>query len=356
VEIHQVLVGAVHGDAITNEAMQLQPLLRKLGSSEIYSRHVAGGLPSVRLLTDFPAPSPRAAEDVILFHSSIGEPSVDEFLRTRPERLVIRYHNITPASFFRQWEPAFAELLATGREQLAALRDRTTLAIGDSRFNEMELRALGFRHTASVPVLADLKGLLKATPQTPRSVPLPRRAVDPLVLFVGRIAPNKNQAALVQAFHVFKTYIEHDASLALVGGATSENYRRLLESYVRELALPDGVLAGAVSPGELATFYRRASVFVCLSLHEGFCVPLMEAMAFDTPIVALDSSAVGETLGDAGLLLDDASPTLVAEAIGLVLTNSALRQGLVDRGRRRLAELHPSRSGAAFMEQLRQVV
>jgi glycosyltransferase involved in cell wall biosynthesis len=291
-----------------------------------------------------------------LFHSSIGEPDIQAFLESRSERLVIRYHNITPPSFFEPFDPEFARLLGIGRADLAALRGRTALAIGDSKFNEQELRDLGFKHTAAVPVLSSLRDLLSVKPVLPRTVPLPRRHTDPMILFVGRIVPNKNQAALIQTFHVIKTYLEHDAYLGLVGGTSSARYRNLIDRYIKELALPDVTLAGAIPTAELATFYRRAGVFLCLSLHEGFCVPLMEAMAFDVPIVALDTSAVAETLGGAGLLLPEYSPTLAAEAVMSVLTDRSLRQELVQRGRHRLAELNPERSGAMFVEHLREVV
>ncbi len=177
-----------------------------------------------------------------------------------------------------------------------------------------------------------------------------------MLLFVGRVAPNKGHVSLLQAFHVLKTYRCFDARLWVVGGQSLARYSWELEQYRRELGLVDAYFAGPISTAGLAFAYRRADVLVCLSEHEGFCVPLVEAMAFDVPIVALARTAVPETLGGAGLLLDDPNPELVAEAVGRVIGDPSLRRTLVDRGRRRLAELNPQDSPDVFAEMLERIL
>ncbi|HEY8739519.1 MAG TPA: glycosyltransferase [Candidatus Dormibacteraeota bacterium] len=356
-EIHQVLVGAAFGDAITNEAIGLRAAIRAAFpgvASEIYAHHRQQNLPDIRPLSGYPA---RGATDAVLvFHSSIGEAAVGEFLAARDERVVVRYHNITPPEFFQPYAPEFAELLALGRRQLFGLRDRSALAIADSGYNQQELIDAGFKATVVVPIHADLAALKAARSEPPKSYPLARHEDEPVVLFVGRVAPNKGHVRLMQSFHVLKTYRQYEAHLWMVGGASQPLYSRLLDQYRRELGLTDTYFSGTVSVPELAYVYRRASVFLCLSEHEGFCVPLLEAMAFDVPIVALARAAVPETLGGAGLLIDGYSPEVVAEAVSTVIDDAAVRQALVERGRRRFAELAPERADEAFVAALRRVV
>jgi glycosyltransferase involved in cell wall biosynthesis len=105
-------------------------------------------------------------------------------------------------------------------------------------------------------------------------------------------------------------------------------------------------MAGSVPAGVLAAHYRAADAFVCLSDHEGFCVPLLEAMHHEVPIVAFASSAVPETLGGGGVVVDDKGPVTVAAAVHRVLGDQPLREALAAAGRARLAELSLERGRA----------
>ncbi|MDP9325312.1 MAG: glycosyltransferase, partial [Candidatus Dormibacteraeota bacterium] len=201
-----------------------------------------------------------------------------------------------------------------------------------------------------------LRALQAAPAERPTRIPPPRTEAEPVVLFVGRLAPNKGHVGLLQAFHVLKTYRHHDAHLWMPGGTSLPRYSWALEQYRRELGLNDAHFAGVVSTGGLANMYRRADVLLCLSEHEGFCVPLVEAMAFDVPIVALNRTAVPETLGGAGLLLDEDTPELVAEAVSNVITRPQLRDVLVERGRRRLHELRPQDAAEVFVDELERAI
>jgi glycosyltransferase involved in cell wall biosynthesis len=355
--VHQVLVGASFGDAITNEALGLQRAIRRRFpqvQSEIYACHRGPGIDNVRPLAEYP---PGGGDDTaMVFHSSIGEPVISDFLAARRERIVVRYHNITPPQWFEPYDPGFAQLLGLGRDQLLSLKKVAVVAIADSSFNEGELRAGGFQKTTVIPVHADLSELLAAVPAAPPRFPLPRSATDPVVLFVGRVAPNKGHVSLLRAFHVLKTYRHYDAHLWMAGGPALPRYSWALEQYRRELGLFDAYFAGTVSTQALAYMYRHADVLLCLSEHEGFCVPLVEAMAFDLPIVALARTAVPETLGGAGLLLDDPDPEVVAEAVSTVIAEPTVRSTLVERGRRRLAALNPQGAAEAFVGELERAL
>lgn len=352
-EVHQVLVSAVPGDAITNAALQLQPLLGQTGPSGVYARYIhpelEGRVDFVEAMLD--RPSPTVERDVIVYHASIGEASIVSALRERPERLVVKYHNISPAAAFRPYDDTFAALLETGREEVAALAPRAALALANSRYSAGELTAMGYHHVEVAPVLADWRRLTEAPvdPDVQRRVGAV--ADGPVVLFVGQLLPHKRPDFLVHAFHVLATYLRPDASLVLVGAARLPPYARALATDVAELNLRRVVTTGPVSDAELAAWYRRATVFVTASEHEGLCVPLIEAMAFGLPVVARDFAAVPETLGGAGVVLPaDGLPELAAEAVDRLIGDGALRDELTRRGRERLAVFDPAASLAAFRD------
>lgn len=342
-EIHQLLTVADYGDATTNEALEIQRYLSRHGTSHIFSAHPPDPrLKTVRPLHEYAQMASAGSErNVLLLHFSMGHPGLFEFVMNRPERLVMRYHNVTPPEMFQDYDITFAAELAASRRQVAELRDRVDLAIGVSTFNVRDLEGLGYRNTAVVPLILDLDRLLRVRPRRPR-FPVPHRAAGPLVLFVGRIAPNKGHPQLLQAFHVLKTYLRSDAHLVMVGSPHHVGYLLTLERFIQELHLPEIYMPGHITTAELVALYRRADVFLCLSDHEGFGVPLVESMAFGVPVIAKAAAAIPETVGDAAILLPDSSPALAAEAVDTVLRDSDLRRRLIAKGHRRVAALRPA--------------
>lgn len=353
--IDQVLVSASPGDAVTNAAFELRTLLRRRGPSDIHARYFDPTLASeVFPLERYESTSD---ENVLCFHASIGEPDVMAFLRGRGERLMVVYHNISPAASFRPYDARFAGLLDLGREDLAELADRPFLALAVSEYNAAELRALGYRDVRVSPLIVDLKRLTSIEPHAATLHHLQTTVKGPLALFVGQLLPHKRPDLLVQAFHVLVTYLEPDAQLVLAGPGRLWPYRQAVETFVHELNLAQVWIAGGVSDAELAAFFRRADVFVTASEHEGFCAPLLEAMAFDVPIVARAHAAIPETLGGAGVLLPpEDDPVLLAEAMAAVATDAVLADDLRARGRARLAAFDPERARALFLSHIEDAV
>jgi glycosyltransferase involved in cell wall biosynthesis len=355
VEIHQVLVGASAGDAITNEALQLQRLLQRAGPSEIFARYIGEGVEGIRFLEEYAGlDSARRGQNLLILHSSIGEPAVFDFLESRPERLVLRFHNITPPAMFERYDPPFARILEEGLRELTALRDRSVVALADSAFNAVSLKELGYRNIRVAPLLLDLDAFVNIPPEAIPMLSLPPTGT-PVILFVGRLAPSKGYHDLVKAFHVLKTYLHPEAQLWCVGGKAHGAYRAAVDRFVRELGLRDVVYPGAISDPQLAWVFRRADVYLSLSAHEGFGVPLLEAMAHGVPVVAWNNTAVGDTVGDAGILLSGPGPLEAAEAVHAVLEDARLRDELVARGRRRTAAFRGDRAGRIILEALLEV-
>jgi glycosyltransferase involved in cell wall biosynthesis len=346
--IHQIITAAAPGDAITNAALEFREVLRMAAPSEIYARHIAPELAGeVRYLHEF---ARRDRRGVLVYHASIGEPVITSFLHARREPLVLVYHNVTPAHYFEQWDPEFAELLDLGRRELESLRDRVQLTIADSAFNAAELYDLGYRDVHIVPPVIDPNRLLDLAPDQPTLNYLDTELGVPFVLFVGQLAPHKRPDLLIDALHVARTYLGLSACLLLVGPQRFTSYANAIISHVRELNLSTAHVVGSVPDSHLAAMFRRARAMVTVSEHEGFCVPLVEAMAFGLPVVATASAAMPEVVGDGGLLLPStAGPALVAEALVSVVHDEDLRRDLSERGRRRVAHFDRTRSREALL-------
>jgi glycosyltransferase involved in cell wall biosynthesis len=286
----------------------------------------------------------RGRADVIMYQMAIGSVVADAVL-ARAEPIVVNHHNLTPMRYIAGWQPVAAHGVAWGRGQLRELAARARLGVAVSSYNEHDLIEAGFPRTTVVPVLVDL-GTLDVEPG-----PEPARTNAVTWLFVGRLAPNKAQHDIVKAFAAYRRFHNADARLLLVGGGREEAYAHTLRRFIHAAGLDDAVtLAGGVSSSELAAYYRAADVFVVCSEHEGFCVPLLEAMHHRVPIVAFAAAAVPETLGEAGLLFDIKDPCTIAAAVDRIVGDAGLRRQLVDAGTRRVRDFDVSRTGTAFVE------
>lgn len=358
-EFHQILVSASPGDAITNTAFEIRALLRRIGPSEIFARHIDAGMEDeITALYRYAArESARSADNILIFHASIGDRDVMSFVRDRPERLILIYHNISPARYFWKYDPEFAAFLEAGRRELALLRQRVALALAASSFNARELGVFGFRDVRVSPLIVDLEGMLSAEPDPATTHHLETKVQGPSILFVGQMLPHKRPDLLLEAHHALVTYLVPDANLFMVGAHRVPRYSAALRRFVQELNLPGARMMGAVSRAELVAYYRRADAFVTLSEHEGFCIPLVEAMAFNLPVVARDYAAIPSTLDGAGLLLPpEDDPLLAAEAIAAVILNEELRDHLVARGRRRLMHFDVDAARSTLLQHLLSVV
>jgi glycosyltransferase involved in cell wall biosynthesis len=244
-----------------------------------------------------------------------------------------------------------------GRRELAALSRRAVMALAASEFNAEDLRSLGYRNVRVSPLLLDVDRLQALEPNALTVNHFEQMVKGPVVLFVGQLLPHKRPDFLLQAYHALTTYLDPEAHLILVGSPRLPRYTAALELLVRELHLPRAWITGRVGDDELVAFYRRADLFVTASEHEGFCAPLLEAMAFDVPVLARSFAAIPETVQDAALLLaPDDGPLVMAEAMRLALEDDALRAGLVRRGRRRLAHFAPDAARAALVSHLMELV
>jgi len=355
--VDQVIPSLASRDAIGVHSLNLRDGLRAVGiDSEIYYGTFTPDVQHEgRPVTEL---GRGGRERWLLYQASIGSPVYD-ILSARPEPKLVNYHNITPAALLRDWEPDVAYEAALGRTQLARLAGQSRFAVADSAFNESELHSLGYEVTAVVPLLIDMRS--KSDEPDPELAALlaDRRARDggADLLYVGKISPHKAPHDLVKMLEVLRRVYDPAARLHLVGSPLGETYEPALRAFVTELGLDDAVnMAGSVSGARLEAYFRSADVFVSASDHEGFCVPLAEAMGHGMPIVAYGVTAVPETVAGAGLVLPDKSAVPFAAAVGRVLSDERLRSTLAAAGLARAAQFDLSASTSRFVSLVQRAV
>jgi glycosyltransferase involved in cell wall biosynthesis len=258
---------------------------------------------------------------------------------------VLQYHNVTPAHFFAPFAPHLFRLAALGRRELATLAGKVDLALGDSEFNRRELETLGFARTGVMPIAIDLRRITEA----PARPALEEILDDELtnILYVGRIAPNKKIEDHIRLAEHYKRYVDAECRFIFVGKHDSvPRYYAMVRALIdRYRMLPDRfVFTGPVPDEDLATFYRMADAYVSLSEHEGFCVPLLEAMAADVPVLAYSSSAVSDTLGGAGVEFFPKDLEFAAEILGTLVFDEDVRARVVAGQRRRIQDFGDERT------------
>jgi len=338
-EIHQLLPDIVYGDAISNQAIAIRNHLRRCGyESEIFVKRREERVAHEARLFE---PSAISAHAALLYHHSIGS-ELTAFAAAHTGAKCLIYHNITPAEYFASSRPGFAWLLETGREHLGRLARRFPCSVGDSAFNAAELAACGFKSPGVLPIICDpLKWNLR-----PDAVLMDRLQDGKVnLLFVGRIAPNKKQDELVAAF---AHYRELDADSRLIiageGRASDPYYARLLAAIARHHLGEHVLVTGQIADADLLAYYRTAHLYWSLSEHEGFGVPLVEAMWFDVAVLAYSRAATPETLGDAGMTFDSKDDLRAVARLAKLLTrdDEHLRRRIIAAGRVRREAFAPA--------------
>jgi glycosyltransferase involved in cell wall biosynthesis len=336
--VDQVLPWIESADAISNYALQLRDHLRERGYASDIWVEARGSAIDARARAFEPHAVARA--NAILYHHSIGT-ELTELVAALDVPKALIYHNVTPPAFYADYRPALAYALEAGAGALPAIAAAFDRVIAVSDYNAAGLRAAGMTNVETIPVIVDA-GRFGAAPA---AAALREGDAAMRWLFVGRIAPNKGLRRLIEVAGAFRRGCGA-VRLTIVGRSDTEDpYLAELHALVAELDLEGAVrFAGVLSDAALAQEYRNADVLVTLSEHEGFCVPLVEAMFFDLPVVALAAAAIPETLGAAGLLIDPAAGVAEIAAVLLCLRDDpALRAAIVAAQRARRDDFSPAR-------------
>jgi glycosyltransferase involved in cell wall biosynthesis len=344
--IHQLLPNLAYGDAISNEAIQIRDWLRAEGyHSEIIARHID---PRVRNYCRYYESGAIQPADGLVYHHSIGN-EITPVAVAHPGPKCLIYHNITPAVYYQSYRPEFACLLRHGREELWTLAHSFHVSVGVSLYNAEELALHGFTAPSVLPLAID-----PIQWNMPPDEDLMRQMQDGKrnLLFVGRYAPNKCQHHLVEAFAYYLA-LDPDARLILVGyGDPNDPYIQYLQQTIEHYGIHEQVIMpGHITDAQLHAYYRTAHLFWSMSEHEGFCVPLIEAMWFDIPILAFRSSAIPETTEDAGLIFGDKNDFILIAALAMKLIHDlSLRDIVISKQRSRRVKFLPENVASQFFQ------
>jgi L-malate glycosyltransferase len=352
VDIHQFSTSLTYGDAISDEILEIQKVLRSLGHrSEIFIRYfdpkTAGLARDFRTYREW-----SSADNVVIFHFSIGSP-VSKMIFRIPDRKIMIYHNITPHGFFLDYHRILTRECYKGRLEIKTFVGKVDLALGDSEFNREELERAGYTPTGVLPILLDFSRF--DIPGDPVVLDMMSEKKTTF-LFVGRLIPNKKFEDIIRTFHFYKTMFDPRARLVLAGDYRGlERYHATLRDLVERLALSDVHFTGHVEFPELVAYYRTADVYLSMSEHEGFGVPLLEAFHLDIPVVAFAAGAVEETMNGGGVLLRSKDFLKTAALLDEIVRNAELRNTLLKGQRAALEKYRPENVARILMEHVDKV-
>lgn len=352
-KIYQVVASLNFGDAIGNDVVAKKHVIEDMGiETEIYASGIASKVtePGAYLLDDMPKVK---EDDIVIYHMGNGSP-VNHMVTELNCRRIMVYHNITPYEFFGIDNITSSENCRVGLEDMRNhMKGKFDSYIADSEFNKSNMIEMGYK-AADIDVIPVIVPFDDYT-QEP-DADMVRKLSDGVtnILFVGRIAPNKKQEDIIRAFAYYKEKVNPDSRLILVGSHDANGmYYPDLVSYVEQLGVEDVIFPGHITFAEILAIYKTAHVFLCMSEHEGFCVPILEAMTFDVPIIAYNACAVPETIGGASVVVDDKDPVFLSKVIKEVTENQEMRSMIIEAQRRRLEDFRYEKIKEDFQRYLR---
>ncbi len=331
--IDQFCAGFSTGDAISNEALILQRCLRDLGyKSEIYcEQYTDRDSDRVLHFRDYH----KRRDALLIYHHSFYTEILNH-IGDYPARKILIFHNITPPEYVRPYNRHIADQLGLARTELAKLSAQFQTVLADSRFNADELLRLGFQKADVLPVALDFDSMI-AGPVPDHMHYLTDGKAN--IIFVGRVFPNKKHQDLIKVFYYFNK-IRPDSRMIFVGAFHPgvRGYTAELNNLTSQLGLSDSIIfTGMVSPDEILSFYANSHLFLSMSEHEGFFVPLLESMHFQIPILAYGSSVIPETMGDCGVIFHEKNYCMVAEMMNTVLESAELKKRILEGQNKRLS-------------------
>ena len=325
--VHQILPNLAYGDAIGNEVFAIRDKLRSQGfESEIFA-----GIIHPRLMEEaheYKAYRDYSSSDnILIYHFSVGS-EIAEYVSTLPDRLVVLYHNVTPPRWFDGINPHMVELSVRGEMELKELASCASAAWADSTFNASRMEDLGYPAPKVLPIVTSFDAFSSRGCHLTKK--MWKRPGVSTILFVGRVSPNKCHEDLIRAYAAYRRWGTGRGRLICVGDYNNcRKYYDSLRILIRELRVPDVYFTGMVTFDELLAFYRIADLFFCMSRHEGFCVPLLEAFTLGIPVAAYHAGAVSETMDGAGVLIKTEDPVVIGELLDKLLHDKHLRKNII---------------------------
>ncbi len=352
IEINQFLPAFHYGDAIGFEALSLKKFFLSKGiKSEIYAFHIDSTLSSeAKYFEEY-----EDKNDIKIYHFAVPSSLTDFFISSKGKKILI-HHNITPYKFFFKFRKDLFRIGYYGRKELNYLKSSISLAIGDSEYNRRELEEIGFTKTATFPLMIDFSKYHKKT------VPILEKIFKDgklNIITVGRIVSNKKYEDIIKIFFYLKKYVHQDSRLIIVGNTNSDKkYYYALLDYINFffLTTKDVFFTGHIPYDELLTYYQISDIFISASEHEGFCLPLVESMVYEVPVIAYNSTAIPYTLGEAGIKINTKNPALVGELLYEIWKNRELNAKIVFLQNKRLEKIKEESSPEKFLTLIEEIL
>lgn len=353
-KIVQVIVNLERGDAIGNFTIMLDDLLKRAGyDTEIIAGRAGKGIPE-GLTKKKEEIAKLNAEDVLIYQMCESNP-INRLIEDAVCRKIAIYHNITPSEFFVKWGTFMAELQKKAVDDLASMKNVFDYVIAVSEYNKRDLISMGYDESIIdvIPILVDFDDYQ----QSPDMDTINKYDDDYTnILFVGRIVPNKKQEDIIQTFAYYKKHINSKSRLILAGSPFSDDYFNDLKRYIEVIGVTDVIMPGHVSFKEILAFYNIADILLCMSEHEGFCVPMLEAMMFDVPIVTYAGAAIPETIGNSGVIFYEKNPVVVSYLIDRVVRDAQLRDTIIDKQCAQLEKYNKEKIETIYLKKIKDFI
>lgn len=350
----QLLPTISYGDAVSNDTLALEKVIQKMGyKTGIYADSIDVRFPkgTAKERRKMPKLKP---EDVVIYHMSTGSQLNWDFGRLDCRKVMV-YHNVTPPGFVEKYNTLAAKQCSDGLEAARWLSDKVDYCLAVSEYNKQDLESMGYRCKIDVlPILIPFEDYAKKPDEV-----IVRKYQDGYtnILFTGRLAPNKCQEDVIRSFAFYQKYYNPKSRLFLVGSDGGyENYRKRLESLVNVLGVQDVIFTGHIRFAEILAYYQAADVFLCQSEHEGFCVPLVEAMYFQIPVIAYDSTAIYDTLGGGSIIMKEKNAVETAGMIDRLVKDENLRRKVIENQQKRLRDFDHREIEARFAALMKENV
>lgn len=349
----QILPSLAYGDAVGNDTIALKKILKDMGyETQIYAEDISPSLIKGGTALYTKRLPKLEDDDVIIYHLAIGSDLNYKLAEYKGKKIII-YHNITPPTFFKEYDYSLQKLTEKGLDGVRFLADKVDYCLADSEFNKCNLREFGYKAPIDVlPIVIPFDDYRKTPSQ---DIVDKYRDGRHNIIFTGRVAPNKCHQDIIAAFACYKKIYDNKARLFLVGSYNEKDtYYKKLKRYVELLEVEDIVFTGHIKFEEILAYYAVADVFLCMSEHEGFCVPLVEAMFFEIPIIAYNCAAVPMTLSDGGILIDKKDPVEVAALMSRVISDNNLKELIRKNQKKRLEDFQYEKVAGRFRNYLQE--
>lgn len=351
----QLLPTLAYGDAVGNDTIAIKNILKNMRyETQIYAESITPSLLEKRIGVNIAHLPKLNEDDVLIYHLSTGSELNYKFVEL-PGRKIIIYHNVTPPQFFRGYDYRSEQLTEKGLGGVRFLADKVDYCLADSVFNKENLQTLGYKVPIDIlPIIIPFDDYKKKPSQ---DILEKYRNDRHNIVFTGRVAPNKCHQDIISAFACYKKYYDSEARLFLVGSyKETDTYYRKLVKYIDRIGVEDVFFTGHIKFEEILAYYQVADVFLCMSEHEGFCVPLVEAMFFGIPVIAYNCTAVPMTLGDGGILVDRKNPVETAALINRVISDRTLKTVIKENQQRRLEDFQYEKIAGMFRMYLEKFI